>query len=397
MNTSETEQYEVERRGEIRAVMSFVIALAILGGSVGVAILLVVNKVKASQADVQKSKPTVEVSQLVVGRHVPDISSEGAVISRREVRLAAEVSGKVVSISDQLVDGGRVKADEVLVILDDKDYQAALARAESSLADAELALELEIAKGKQAQKDWAKLGKGEAPKLVLREPQIRSARAKRDSAEKEVERAKNDIERTRIKAPFDGRIRDAGVETGAVVVPGSMVAEIYSDTDLEVRLPFSLRDFGFIRADDTPRFTLESSIGGKEVTWPAELVRVEGEVERSTLSGHAIAKVLANASGQYPPVGLFVRTTVKGLPVDGVVEIPRSALRGSDVVWVEDDGELRRRTVKVVRSTRDSLIVSGDFEEGERLVMTRMSAPIDGMEVNAKPATSGSTPETGNQ
>lgn len=384
MNPSDMETHEVERRREIRAVLSFVIALAILLVSIGVAVLLVVNKVKASQTEVQKTKPTVQVRELIVGSHLPEISSEGAVVSRREVRLAAEVSGKVISISDDLIEGGRVQQGEILVTLDDKDYQAALARAQSSLADAELALELEEAKGKQAEKDWAKLGKGEAPTLVLRKPQIASAKARRDSARKEVERAMNDIERTKIRSPFDGRVREAGVEVGAVVIPGAMVAEIYSDKDLEVRLPFSLRDFGFIQTEDTPRFTLRANMGGQEASWPAELARVEGEVERSTLSGHAIAKVLANEKGEFPPVGLFMHTTVTGKAIEGVVEIPRSALRGADVVWVEKDDKLRRHTVQIVRSTRDSLIVSGDFEGDENLVMTRLSAPIEGMEVNTK-------------
>jgi len=383
MNKSDLEEHEVERRGEIRAVMSFVIALAILGGSAGVAIFMVVNKVKAKQVGIESSAPTVEVRELARETHVPRISSEGAVLSRREVRLAAEVSGRVVQVSPQLIDGGSVKAgdSDVLVTLDDKNYQAALARAKSSLADAELALELEIAKGKQAEKDWAKLGKGKAPKLVLREPQIKSAEARVESAEKEVERAGYDIDRTKILAPFDGRVRTAGVEVGAVVVPGSMVAEIYSDKDLEVRLPFSLRDFGYIRGGEGAEFTLHAEIGGKAKSWPAELMRIEGEVERATLSGHAIAKVKADEEGLFPPVGLFVRTTVEGLPIEGVVEIPRSALRGSDVVWTEHEGKLKRHTVRVVRSTRNSLIVEGGFEEGERLVMTRLSAPIDGMAV----------------
>lgn len=383
MNDKELETHETERRGEIRAVFSFVLVLAILIISVGVAAFLIIHKVKAKQVEIEKSVPSVEVVELRVGRHVPEISSEGAVRSRREVRLAAEVSGKVVWISDQLIEGGRVEAEEVIARIDKADFVAALARAEASQADAELSLAVEKAKGEQAEKDWAKLGRGEAPPLVLRTPQIASAQARLDSAIAEVERAKRDVERTSIKAPFSGRVREAGIEVGSVAIPGTVVAEIYSDEDLEVRLPFSLDDFGYVRQEGSPPLTLTAEIGAQSKEWPAELVRVEGEVERSTLSGHAIAKVMANQSGGYPPVGLFVKTSVKGAPIEGVVEIPRSALRGGNVVWLVRDGVLHRRTVDVLISNRENLVVTGEFAPGEQLVITRMNAPIAGNAVNA--------------
>ncbi|MGB1129282.1 MAG: efflux RND transporter periplasmic adaptor subunit, partial [Haloferula sp.] len=354
MNETELESYETERRGEIRAVMSFVLVLLILAGSVGVAVFLAITKVKAKPDDMEKSLPSVLVTDLEMGRHVPMIYSEGA----------------------------SVEEGQEIAKLNSVNFDAALKRAEASRADAELALALEQAKGAQARKDWQKLGKGEASELVLREPQIESAQARLDSAIEEVARANMDVSRTTIKAPFSGRVREAGVEVGAVTVPGSMVAEIFSDTELEVRLPFSLDDFGLLQADGTPEFTLSAEIGGVEMSWPAELARVEGEVERATLSGHAIATVKPNVDGVYPPVGLFVKTRVEGRPIENVVKIPRAALRGGNVVWVVDGDVLRRKTVRVARSTRDHLIVEGEFNDGERLVLTRLSAPIDGTKVS---------------
>lgn len=382
MNETELENYETERRREIRAVMSFVLVLLILAGSAGVAVFLAIHSVKAKPADMEKSFPSVLVTDLETGRHVPMIYSEGAVVSRKEVRLAAELSGKVEWIASSLIEGGSVEKGEKIATLNSVNFDAALKRAEASRAEAELALALEQAKGAQARKDWQKLGKGEASELLLREPQIESAQARLDSAIAELARAEMDVCRTAITAPFSGRVREAGVEVGAVTVPGSMVAEIFSDTELEVRLPFSLDDFGLLQAEGTPEFTLSAEIGGVEMNWPAELARVEGEVERSTLSGHAIATVKPNADGVYPPVGLFVRTRVEGRPIENVVKIPRAALRGGNVVWVVDGDVLRRKTVRVARSTRDHLIVEGDFKEEERLVLTRLSAPIDGTKVS---------------
>ncbi|MFC7336900.1 efflux RND transporter periplasmic adaptor subunit [Haloferula chungangensis] len=388
MNEAEVEiNHESERRGEIRAVMSFVLVLAILFGSIGVAVMFVVNKVESTPGEVKVTLPTVVTMPLEVGSYSPKITSEGVVRSRREVRVAAEVSGKVVKISDQLIDGGAVEEGEVLAWIDKADYTAALARAESSEADAVLNRDLEIARQKQAERDWLKLRKGneEIPDLVKRVPHLKSAEARLASATEEVERAVRDLERTEVKAPFSGRIREAGVEKGAVLVPGSMVAELYSDEDLEVRLPFSLRDFGLVPEEGKKQeITLTAQVGARVERWPAVVDRIEGEVERSTLSGYAIARVLPSEDGNYPKVGLFVRTEVSGTRLDGVAEIPRRALRGSSEVWVVVEGEdsiIEKRTVEIVRTSREEVVVRGDFEAGDRLVLTRLNAPVVGMKV----------------
>ena len=194
-------------------------------------------------------------------------------------------------------------------------------------------------------------------------------------------RARRDLKRTTIRAPFDARVRRASVEAGAVVAPGTPVAELYSATDLEVRLPFSLRDFGYLEQGASPEFELTATIGGEARSWPARLDRLEGEVERSTLSGYGIAKVLPNAGDELPPVGLFVEAVVPGKTLEGVVELPRAAVRGRNEVWVVNDSKLAKRSVEILRSAREELVVRGNFEKGDRLVLTRLAAPLVGMKV----------------
>ncbi|MGB6221794.1 efflux RND transporter periplasmic adaptor subunit [Haloferula sp.] len=382
MLAEEMENEEVARKGAISAVLSFVLVLVILIGGASVMILFVVNRVKAKQEEPKAIIPTVQVMTLDPHQHSVTITTQGVVESRREVMLASEVGGRVISVSPQLVEGGRVNKGDVLLEIDPADYRANVAMAKAALADARLALEVEKAKAVQADRDWQKLGRGEASPLVLRKPQIESAEARIESAAAEVERAERDLERTKVVAPFSGRVRSDDVEEGAVVMPGTRLAEIYSDSDLEVRLPFSLRDFGYLNGVDTAEFVLKAMIGGEQQTWPALLDRIEGEVERATLSGYGIAKVLPSSSGlPYPPVGLFVEAIVPGSEIDGVLEIPRSAVRGENEVWVEHDGELQKRTVEVLRSMRDVLITRGEFEAEDRLVLTRLDAPISGMKV----------------
>ncbi|MCH7227255.1 efflux RND transporter periplasmic adaptor subunit [Haloferula sp. A504] len=376
---------ETRRSGAIHAVLSFVIALGLLVLGVVAVILFVLTKPEAEKKAEVELVPTVVARPVSSGSHRVSIRTQGVVSSVREVSIAAEVGGRVVSIDAELIEGGVVKKDQVLVRIDPADYEAALARAEAGLADARLALAQEQALAEQAALDWKKLGRGEPGDLVLRKPQIVAAEARIGSAKAEVERARRDLERTTIKAPFAARVRKAHVEEGAVVAPGTPVAELFSASELEVRLPFPLEDFGYLEPEGSPEIVLTASIGGREQRWTAVLDRVEGEVERSTLSGFGIAKVMPEASGELPPVGLFVDAEVPGTMLEDVVELPRSAVRGAGEVWVVADGRLVKRRVTILRAERERLVVRGDFQEGDQLVLTRLAAPLVGMKVEVAP------------
>ena len=371
---------ETHRRTAIRAVFSFVIAIAVIVAAFVFGVIMFLNKEKAETVTTEKAIPAVRSRPLELGSVTPELTSEGIVESRRQVKLASQVGGRVDWISDQLVVGGSVEAEEVLVRIEDSDLRAKLAAAEAALADARLALEVEKSKGQQAERDWAKLGRGEPSPLTLRKPQIASAEERIASTTAEVERSRRDIERAEIRAPFSGRVRAASVEVGAILAPGTLVADIYSDTNLEVNLPFALRDFGFISEDEHPEFEVKATLGGESQSWPAKLVRVSGEVERTTLTGHVVAKVDSNDQG-YPPVGMFVEASFPGKTIKNVVEVPRSSLRGIDEVWVVRSQKLQKVKVEEVWATRENVVVRGDFQSGDRLLITRLSTPVEGMDV----------------
>jgi len=392
---------EDERKTALHAVFSFVIVLLILGVSAGITTFLIINKRKASEAPRERILPVVEAVAVELRDYPASIETQGVVESRRETALAAEISGRVVEVSANLKRGGMVSEGEVLVRIDPADYRSVLARAESAVAEAALLLAQEEARYEQARLDWEKLGRGAGSPLVLREPQLEAARAQEVSARSEVERARRDVERTEISAPFDASIRQATVEVGAVISPGQMVAEVYSSSDLEIRLALPLEDFGFLQRapDGVPlgEITLRGSIGGESYQWPAEPVRLDQEIDRRTLSGHIIARVMPQPGSIFPlpPVGLFVDAGIVGTTLRDVVEIPRRALmEGGRVLVVDPDNRIAFRDVRVLRSTRDTVIVGEGLAEGERIALTRVSAPVSGMEVRLSEAAATFTGET---
>ena len=366
--------------------MSFVLILAIIVGTVIGVVLLVLNKRVAKEDEKQRIVPAVEIVEVTAADHAVKIFTQGVVESARKTMLAAEVGGRVMEISPAFKRGGTVKKGERLVQIDPADFRATLAAAEVKRADAELALELERARVQQAKLDWEKLGNGNEPlnPLVLRKPYLAAAEASAASAVEAAAKARRDVERTEILAPFDAGLRSANAEVGAVVAPGTMVAELYASNDLEVRLPLSLEDFGFLDRDAKGIVTLKGTIGAEEYLWKAEPVRIDPEIERTTLSAHIAVKVLPTQGSAFPlpPVGLFVKAEIAGKTLGGVSEIPRRALlEGNRVIVVGEGNQIAFRDLVIPRRTRKTALVSGGLEAGDRIVLTRLSAPIAGMEV----------------
>ena len=384
------ERAEADRKIQVRAVLSFVLILGILGITVLGIVLLVLNKRVAKEEEKQRIVPAVEVVEVTAADHAVKILTQGVVESARETMLAAEVGGRVMEISPSFKRGGAVKKGERLIQIDPSDFRSALAAAEVRRAEAELALEQEKARVQQAQLDWAKLGGGSKPlnPLVLREPYLAAAEASAASAVEAAAKARRDVERTEILAPFDAGVRSANAEVGAVVAPGTMVAELYASGELEVRLPLSLDDFGFLARDAEGKVTggviLKGKIGAEEYAWKAETARVDPEIARETLSANIAVKVLPAEGSAFPlpPVGLFVNAEIAGKTLAGAREIPRRALlEGNRAIVIVEENKIAFRDLTIPRLTRDTALVSGGLEAGDRVVLTRLSAPVAGMEV----------------
>ncbi|MFK7850515.1 MAG: efflux RND transporter periplasmic adaptor subunit [Akkermansiaceae bacterium] len=386
------EKFEKERKTQIRAVLSFVIILAILGIVILGVIGLVLNKRTAKEEEKNRIIPVVEVVEVSTGSYPVVIRTQGVVESSRETKLAAEISGRVMEISPNLKRGGTVKKGERLVQIDPSDYRSALAAAEVTLADAELALEQEKAKVEQAKLDWAKLGSGKPINpLVLRGPYLEAAQARVASAREGEARARRDLERTEILAPFSAGIRMAGVEEGAFVSPGTVVAELYASEELEVRLPLGMEDFGFLKRGKDGAVEgsvmLRGKIGKKTYTWLGIPIRVDPEIDRKMLSAAVVAKVMESDSPEFPfpPVGLFLKVELGGEELENVTVVPRRGLlEGNQVIVVDEEKKIGFRDVEILRLNRDSAVVGDGLATGERVVLTRLSTPVTGMEVDVE-------------
>jgi len=372
----------------------FFIGLAIFAGGLALSVLLWVTRPQAEKEKPVEIDPVVEVMPVRYEEMTFDMPSQGIIEATRRTSLAAAVAGPVVEVNALFKTGNRVTADTWLVKIDPVDYLAARAVTAAALADAESALVEEKARSQQAKRDWIKLGNGGEPtELASRQPQLRSAEARVESARNSLEKAGIDVDRATITAPFDGIIASTETEIGSYLIPGATVAVLF-ETRYEVRLPLSIDQLQFLQTDDTgdPLGDVEiiATVAGEATRYRGRIVRTEGEIDRASRSAYLVAEVDTAADGNAGPrglqPGLFVKARIAGRPIPNRTRIPFSAFVDlARVAIVAPDNTLQFREVTVVFRDEDSVYISGGVNEGDLLCLTELPAMITGQKVSPKP------------
>lgn len=317
-------------------------------------------------------------------------SSQGNVQPLRETGLVAEVSGRVLDVAEAFQVGAFVAAGTPLLRIDPRDYETAVARAEAALAGRIAQLEQERARATQAERDWRSMGRGEASPLVLRTPFVAEAEAAVRAAEADLDAARVALERTTVRAPYDGLIRARAVDLGQFVAVGTALGRIAGVERVEVRLPLSEAEAAFIELPKGigvgPEITLESTGPAGRRQWPARIVRSEGVVDTRTRLIHVVAEVedpyALRRPGEVLALGSFVQARIPGRPIAGLIPVPRGALRGADqLVLVDASDRIELRRVEVVFADAERAWISTGIEPGERVVTTVLESPVPGTAV----------------
>lgn len=364
---------------------------------------LVKSRPQVETREVETLAPLVRVAEVTRQDLTFDVRAQGTVLPRTETTLIAQVAGTVTSVSRNFETGGFFSRGEVLVTLDARDYEVAVRRAKAQVAQAQLALVQQEAEAEVAIEEWGDLGEGEPSSLVMRQPQVAQALAGREAAAAELEKAELDLERTRIRAPFDGRVRSKRVDLGQFLTPGAPLATIHATDYAEIRLPVPDDQLAYLdlpfayrnaRGTPGPEALLRASFGREEYVWQGRIVRTEGELDPRSRMLNLVARVEApydpgTEHPDRPPlaVGLFVEAEISGRPAPGVIVLPRSALRsgaaGDQVLVVDDDDRLRFRDVEVVRLDGEQAVIGAGLEVGERVCVSSLDVATDGMKVRA--------------
>jgi len=401
--------------------------IAILAAGAALVFVILVTRDEVTPHPPESPRPLVRAVTATPERVQLVVEASGTVTPSTQGDLVPQVSGEVVWVSPAFVPGGFFEKGEPLLRIDRADYEVALESARANVA----ATESEFARTKKErdrQQRLADQSVASQSRIDDAENAYRVARARLREARSQLERAERDIERTEIAAPYDGRVRSESVDVGQFVSRGTPVAKLYAVDFAEVRLPLPDRELAYLdlaldyrdhrgepmlspaEADDAatdapaqedPVVVLETEFAGERHRWEGRIVRTEGEIDPKSRMVHVVARV-ADPYGRSshvarPPlaVGLFVEARIMGRVVDDAFVLPRAALRdwedghADQVLVLDTESRLRFRTVEVLRTERDRVIVGAGLEAGERVCVSPLRAVTDGMFVEvAEPARS---------
>jgi len=340
---------------------------------------------------------TVEAEASVLKRidYRVKLESQGIVHPHNQTSLTPRVSGRVIKISPKFESGSFFNANDILLELDPTDFLTAKISAEARLARAEASLAQEEARAEQALLDWKDLGyETEPTDLVLRKPQLKEALANVKAASADLSEAERAFDRTKVLAPYSGRVKERLVGLGQSVSPGTTLGDIYSTDFAEVRLSLSARELTHVKLphnpDDPPvPITLTDALTETSTqSWNGFIVRTEGTLDEDSRKLFVIARVddpFGLKSNVEAPlrIGQPVRGTLEGSLIPNVFVIPRANLRRPNEILTinPEDLTLKRQTISSIWSDRENLIVTDDLIEGWHIVTNRIATVANGAKV----------------
>ncbi len=358
-------------------------------------------KLTESKPQLEKQKiaaplPRVRTMEIRTVSQPVVIKGEGTVNPVKEIDLVPQVDGKIVFISPSLINGGEFQKGALLLRIEPDDYQLAVTLARSKVKTAESLLRLAEEEAEAAKEEWYNLHndstkKGNTPPpLVAKEPQLAAANAKLAADRADLKEAFLNLERTRLKAPFDGRVEKEDVDLGQYIRPGEELATLFSTDSVEIVVPLeddSLEWFhvpGFTpgKGPGAPA-TIRARIAGRDRVWKGRVMRAEGRVDERTRMINVLVRVKKPYADKPPlAVGLFVSVEIQGRTIPDIAIIPRRALRQGNVVWVVDtDDRLYFRKVWVARIEGESVQVRSGLKNGDRVAISSLRTVTNGMAV----------------
>ncbi len=350
----------------------------------------------------------VEIMTASLQDHTATLYATGTVQPGEEISLIPQVTGKVEWVSPQFAAGGFFREGEPMLRIEAADYRLAVEQASASLAKAEYDLATVQSQARVARQEWQRLhpDSGEpANPLVLYGPQLKNAEAGVAAARASLDQARLNLDRTQLAAPFNALVRNEQVDRGQYLRAGNAVATLTGTDRAEVLVPLPFEDLPWL---DIPRSgsgrlgspaTLRFDNGEATLEWRGHIVRTLGDVDERGRMARVVVSVpdpynLQNrpdVPGQPLAVGMFVRSVFQGAPMREVIAIPRKALRDNDSVWfVDADNLLRIRPVHIVRREEKTLWLDEGIHDGDRIVLSALSAAADGLKL--RPVSAGEQP-----
>ena len=398
-----------QKETRVRKRTGYVIAIAVFGGAVGVATVLVSLAPEPDMHEPPSQIPYVNTARIAAGTGPIPVRGAGTVRPGAEVDIAPQVGGRVAWVDEGFVSGRHVQAGQTLFRLEEADYVFGVREAEAALTAREVALLQAREDAAIAQAEYERYAErqpekapGKPSPLTLHVPQLRAAEAALAREEAALAQARLALSRTAVTAPFDGVVHGESVDIGQLLTPGQSVGRLFSSDAVEVAVSLSDADAALIprlwqyeAEDERVVAVVIAEYGDVSYAWRGYVDRADASLDAETRTIDVIvhvpdpfaprAPVAAAASQDTTPpllVGKFVEVVIEGLVPDDYFRVRRAALQADDEIWVvRDNGTVRVVPVRVLQRIDDDVYVTGDLEDGLLAVTAGIRFATDGMAV----------------
>jgi RND family efflux transporter MFP subunit len=374
--------------------------LLCIAAALGGAWYFYTHKPQTRRAEPQRPVPVVSSIEVQARNEVVEFEASGTVIPARVAILRNEVEGQIIEQNPQLLPGGIVQRNDMLIRIDPQDYQLHVRERQAEVVSAQFELEVEQGRQAVARQEWQVLGTEIAGAkvnldLALRKPHLQHAKARLEAAESRLAAAKLAEQRTKVRAPFTGIILEKNVEQGQFIARQTALATVVA-TDVfwvQVSVPLSLLDRLQFPDDkgnqgSTVHILMDKGGASQPLVREGRVFKLLADLDPKGRMARLLVRVEdpLNLSKQQAShkdsilLGSFVRIRIHAGQLEEVYVIPEKALREANRLWfINDENRLVIRQAQVLWRRLDEVLVAVDREPDERLIISRLQSPLPGI------------------
>jgi RND family efflux transporter MFP subunit len=230
---------------------------------------------------------------------------------------------------------------------------------------------------------------------------IKEAESSLSASRARLDQARINLQRCRVQAPFDGRLKAVNVDEGQYVAPGQGLLTLADDTVLEIHVPLDSRDvrrwIQFTEPAPQPSgawfdglkpvaCAIRWTEAPQDLGWEGSLHRVVdfNPKTRTITVAVRVSGAAAVKSGRLPLVeGMFCEVRIPGLVLPRAFRIPRQAVGFRGTLFTVVDQRLKTVAVEVAREEGDDALIVGGLNEGDIVITTRLVDPLEGALIEA--------------
>lgn len=397
MHDQNTIEEEVKVSFMGRAIISVAILLA-----AGAFAFYFVSKPAKTENDKKEDVYVVRVDTVPVelSRHAFVIEALGQVRAAEDIELRTRVSGEIIATSDNFVPGGFFEAGDEILKIDPADYALDVQMSKAALAQAKATLEVEKGQQEIARDELSLLQdtmgkKLRSTDLALRKPQMEQAQASVDSAKAQLEMSQLNLSRTTITAPFNALLVERMKKIGDVVSAQDVIASLASTGVYWIELEVPVNHLQWIRFADenqngsTATVEMAAGMGTREAYVRNMVGRVDAQSRLAQIIVEVPDPLLRNSTKQTASGKLILDDYVRVIIQGGTGEqltarIEQRHLRDGNTVWLKRDDALVIQPVRIVYQDRKYAYVSDGLRDGDLLITSGITTPVDGMAVSSR-------------